>query len=72
MPDNPTDKKLTFVEWMAMEAQSSEIDAKRTIEGYGNFLAYGTHTMNCPKKVGCPLCTLEQWLSEYREYFKQK
>ena len=70
MPDKPTDKKLTFVEWFAREGQASVADAKTVIESYGNFLLDAKHSIDCKK--GCPLCTLDQWLSEYKKYFKQK
>ena len=69
MPDKPTDKKLTFLEWFAREGQSSVADAEPVIKDYADFLLHGKHSKDCKK--GCPLCTLKQWLTEYHKYFKK-
>ncbi len=69
MPDNPTDKKLSFVEWYANLAGCSKKLVKRYIE---NMTTNVRHNENCMGGGGpCGLCDLQAELSEYREYFKQ-
>lgn len=80
MPDKLTDKKLTFVEWVANykisfgEVNESDLeDTKRRLRNITNSIIYdGLHNINCINKKACVLCTLQKWLSEYKKYFKQK
>ncbi|KKN59951.1 hypothetical protein LCGC14_0537010 [marine sediment metagenome] len=74
MPNKPTDK-LTFVEWLAGNEYQGDIKrAKRAIKNVVDYLVdNGAHDGDCPKQIHtCILCFLEQWLSEYHNYFKQK
>lgn len=73
MPDNPTDKKLTFVEWIAKEKFTNATQAKKVfVELYGDTLLDGIHNENCTDELAeCRLCMLQQMLSEYHKYFKQ-
>lgn len=61
MPDNPTDKKLTFKEWL-----------NEMTNLYIEFLMLGgEHGGMCIGKDGlCRFCELESLLSEYYEGFK--
>ncbi|KKN10326.1 hypothetical protein LCGC14_1037640 [marine sediment metagenome] len=74
MPDKPTDKKLTFVEWIA-ERQNINIErAKNLIELYTDDITIlgGIHDGDCiGEHAICFLCELEKWLTEYHKYFKQ-
>lgn len=80
MPDKPTDKKLTFVEWVAYYKISlGELDkndlgeAKKRLQNITNAIIYnGLHNINCINIQACVLCTLQNWLSEYHKYFQQK
>ncbi len=75
MPDKPTDKKLTFVEWLAKrECKNDIVRTEQTLEAVTNSIIYfETHDENCKDKhPKCTLCILETWLSEYRKYLKQK
>lgn len=75
MPDKPTDKKLTFIEWLAKnECQGDIKHAKRAIKRWTyHLIADETHDGYCTnEEYSCMLCTLETMLSEYHKYFKQK
>ena len=78
MPDKPTDKKLTFVEWVT-EKRCFTIELN---ENYGrsliglytkSIITKGTHGEGCVERnVSCELCNLEKLLTDYYKYFKQK
>ncbi len=72
MPDKPTDKKLTFVEWLAKDMKTTNKKAEKFIFILScNIIDVGTHHRDCAEEA-CSLCGLEASLSNYRKYFKQK
>ena len=74
MPDKPTDKKLTFVEWLAKEHYVGNIEyAKGVLRAImDDIIRDGIHKGDCTNESEpCLLCTLETMLSEYHKYFKQ-
>jgi len=74
MPDKPTDKKLTLIEFAAKGEGISVKLSRKIMEKYANTLiGNGIHKKGCGVgKVTCKLCTLEYILSEYYKYFKEK
>ena len=75
MPDKPTDKKLTFLEWLAKEEDATVERMGINLHKLINDALYATsiHKGDCTDEtLPCSLCTLEEWLSEYRQYFTQK
>lgn len=64
-----TDKKLTFVEWVARKKKIDII-----LEKYVNsILNEGVHEKGCMKKGStCRLCEVSEWIDEYYKYVKQK
>ncbi len=73
MPDKPTDKKLTFMEWIIRdEFSGKEILAKAAVGHLFKYVILNEkHNEDCPMGE-CMLCILERMLSDYHEYFKQK
>jgi len=73
-PDNPTDNKLTFVEFVAKESfgkdiKGIEIALKLALD---NIIDFGKHYKDCTSKNNpCTLCSLESMLQEYYKYFKE-
>ncbi len=66
----PTGKKLTFVQWVAKEENISVKRSRANIRTHADAMVwFGIHT---EEEVLCTLCKLEQWLTEYKKYFKQK
>lgn len=75
MPDNSTEKKLTFVEWVAKDGYSGDLKyAEKALETITNNIMYlGIHSGDCTNECHtCTLCLLEKLLSEYHKYFKNK
>ena len=70
----PTDRKMTFVEFVAyQETLDKTIDdgwLKHWKEHLPKMILEDYHNGDCTN-VCCPcsLCTLENWLKEYKEYF---
>lgn len=74
MPDKPTNKKLTFIQWLAKEQIGGVGETRVAIKFYVKDALFdiGVHDGKCIGEKGeCLLCELERMLSEYREYFKQ-
>ena len=77
MPDNPTDKKLTFVEQLAKEKEcEKQFVINHHLQIYITSLYEGVHGDKYgdgyrAKFYPCMLCELETMLSEYHKYFKQ-
>ncbi len=70
MPYKPIDKKLTFVEWYADFAGCSEELVSRLID---DITTHIMHDENCEgDRSLCHLCDLQNMLTEYHKYFKQK
>jgi len=72
IPDKPTDKKLTFVEWLAKEKKcKTQFAINNFMQIYITALKDGKH-YQCDvyrgKKRQCTLCELEDMLSNYNEY----
>ncbi len=71
MPDKPTDKKLTFVEWLTKKSEANVREVKRTIKYCMNdIIVNGIHKY-C-KAGDCNLCNFQKCISNYHKYFKQK
>ncbi len=71
MKAKPTDKKLTFVEFVAKEYKVDvEVVVKELKRCINNIIINGRHG-HC-RLEGCELCGLERRFSAYKKYFKQK
>lgn len=81
--EQPTDKKMTFVEWLAKDYFSYYENTNENLVTAKNMLEFmmegiisdGFHHechLSTDISYVCNMCRLEKYLSEYHQYFKQK
>ena len=70
--EQPTAKKLTFVDWLAREKKcKKQFIINDILQDYISALYEGTHNGYCMgKRHECLLCELEDMLSDYYEYIE--